>query len=387
MKICLVNSLYDPDNRGGAETVVKMLAQDLIARDHQVTIITTQSSSLGQKILLEKIGKIDVYRLGAGNLCNFNKLSQFGPILRLFWHFIDQVNLVNYCRIKKLLQKLQPDLIWVHNLKGLGYLSTKAYHDDQAKYWQTIHDVQYYDPSGTIIYHQIRNIFYRFFRWCYWQLNRLLIKKPDLLISPSQWLADFYQQKKLWLGVERVVKRNPLVTNQTNEIHQQQGDLIQLLYLGQIEEHKGIRFLINTLQQVEFDFHLTVIGSGSILTELQSQVDQKISFVGQVANQDLGQYFLASDLLIMPTLCYENSPTVISEAQAMNCLVLASAIGGIKEMIREGDNGWLFEPGNEKDFLAKLVMIKNTDLISLRPKMTKQNLSVQYYLDSLLARL
>ena len=86
----------------------------------------------------------------------------------------------------------------------------------------------------------------------------------------------------------------------------------------------------------------------------------------------------------MPTLCYENSPTVISEAHHNNCLVLASDIGGISEMITEGNNGWLFEPGNKQDLLDKLVMIKKTDLISLRQKMLKPELAVKDYIDFLL---
>ena len=49
MKICLINSLYDPDNRGGAEIVVKLLANELVRQGHQVEIVTTQSERSKRK--------------------------------------------------------------------------------------------------------------------------------------------------------------------------------------------------------------------------------------------------------------------------------------------------------------------------------------------------
>ena len=66
-----------------------------------------------------------------------------------------------------------------------------------------------------------------------------------------------------------------------------------------------------------------------------------------------------NNLLIVPSLCYENSPVVIFEAMGQGLPVLASNIGGIPEIIKK-NGGFLFEPGNEKELITKLQEIKNS---------------------------
>ena len=65
-------------------------------------------------------------------------------------------------------------------------------------------------------------------------------------------------------------------------------------------------------------------------------------------------------LTIVPSLCYENSPTVIYESLVAGTPVLASNIGGVGELIIEGENGYIFKPGNEEDFLKKMEVFLNS---------------------------
>ncbi len=53
-----------------------------------------------------------------------------------------------------------------------------------------------------------------------------------------------------------------------------------------------------------------------------------------------------SDAVILPSLCYENSPTVLYESFQSGVPVIASCIGGIPERVIDGENGLLFEPGS-----------------------------------------
>jgi glycosyltransferase involved in cell wall biosynthesis len=70
------------------------------------------------------------------------------------------------------------------------------------------------------------------------------------------------------------------------------------------------------------------------------------------------------DAVIVPSLCYENSPTIIYESFAVGTPVIASRIGGIPTLIVEGENGYTFEPGNEASFLHALRLIADHAVVS-----------------------
>ena len=54
----------------------------------------------------------------------------------------------------------------------------------------------------------------------------------------------------------------------------------------------------------------------------------------------------------MPSLCYENSPTIIIEAKNLGVQVIASNLGGVPEIV--GQNDILFNPGDERDLFTKI---------------------------------
>jgi len=63
------------------------------------------------------------------------------------------------------------------------------------------------------------------------------------------------------------------------------------------------------------------------------------------------------DVLVVPSLCYENSPTVIYEILALGLPVLAANIGGVAELISEGKNGWTYPAGDFKTLSKKITSI------------------------------
>ncbi len=71
-----------------------------------------------------------------------------------------------------------------------------------------------------------------------------------------------------------------------------------------------------------------------------------VSHRGAYAYEDVRGVMEGMDILIVPSLCYENTPTIIYEALASGTPVIASDQGGMRELIREYDGGWLFPRGN-----------------------------------------
>jgi glycosyltransferase involved in cell wall biosynthesis len=102
--------------------------------------------------------------------------------------------------------------------------------------------------------------------------------------------------------------------------------------------------------------------------------------MGGFNNSQLAEVFSEIDILIFPSIWFENSPITIQEAFCSMTPVIASRIGGIPELIRDREDGLLFEPGNPNDLYEKMKMfLDNVNLINKfrneinPPKSIKEN--------------
>ncbi|MBL7022293.1 glycosyltransferase [Patescibacteria group bacterium] len=389
MKICLVNSLYKPYTRGGAEVIVNILAEYLSNNGHTVYIITSDIKAYSKpNILREKQGVIEVYRLGGYNFSPFYSLSDMGPFLRLFWHYRDIKSKVSSRLFKDIIEDIQPDLIWCHNLKGLGYGLTGIAKKSQAKFWLTLHDVQYFDPSGLLIYGKKLSAIYTFARSVYTKMVKKVIAMPDLLISPSQWLLDLYKSKNLFTDANSIQILNPIT--ELDNVEKKDTDELRIMFSGQLEVHKGILTLLEAIKEfnskAEKKIILDIWGRGSLREQILIYDNVQINDWPEFNNwpKIMSNY----DLAIVPSLCYENSPTAIRIAKTLGLSVIGSNIGGIPELLDVNNGDYLFEPGNVKDLLQQLEIFANRKLShKLRSAKVDNTMSVRDYWETLSAKL
>ncbi|MFN8587768.1 MAG: glycosyltransferase [Candidatus Eisenbacteria bacterium] len=121
--------------------------------------------------------------------------------------------------------------------------------------------------------------------------------------------------------------------------------------VGRLEEQKGHAVLFDALAELwrrGLDFSLVVAGDGSLREPLQQRaaalgLDRKIHFVGTL--DDAGPLLAASDAVLLPSL-WEGLPLVLLEAMARSRPVLATAVGGVPELIEHGVNGHLVPPND-----------------------------------------
>ena len=155
MKICLINNLYKPYIRGGAETVVELIKDGLEKDRHEVVVITTKPIFGDHAEATRELG---VYYIG-GVYFNLNKIPK---VLRLIWHLIDMFDIGGYLRVKKILKKENPNVVMTHNLKGISYLIPRAVIGLNMKHIHTLHDIQLLHPSGLMFYGKEKIINYYF---------------------------------------------------------------------------------------------------------------------------------------------------------------------------------------------------------------------------------
>lgn len=125
-----------------------------------------------------------------------------------------------------------------------------------------------------------------------------------------------------------------------------QTPVYQLLFLSRIEEKKGLELLFEALAKVNFQWHLTIAGSGadSYLNSLKNKAEnlkihQFITWVGQINNADKFNLLAQHQLLVL-TSYNENFANVVIESLAVGTPVLISNEVGLSDYVRAKNLGW-----------------------------------------------
>ena len=105
--------------------------------------------------------------------------------------------------------------------------------------------------------------------------------------------------------------------------------------------------------------NLWIVGEGPVRNQLEeiASTDSRIRFTGYLSGNKLKQTTSDALAVIAPSEWYENASISILESFAFGKPVVGSRIGGIPEMVEEGLNGYLFEPGNADDLKDKLELM------------------------------
>ncbi|MFA6467215.1 MAG: glycosyltransferase [Patescibacteria group bacterium] len=370
MKICIISNLYPPFIRGGAEIIAAMQAEGLKKAWQHVFVISTRPAQVkvvGSPIFassaflttVDTINEIDVYRFNPGNIYYYLDDFKYPAFIRLFWHLFDTFNFFSYYKIKKILIKEKPDIVISHNLMGIGFLIPRLLKKFKIKHIHLVHDVQLVTPSGLILKGQENALVHKFFKWIgYTKLMSYLMTSPEIVLSPSKFLLDFYKQNNFFKQSQKFVLPNPIKS--LVKIDKKNTANLQLIYLGQVNKAKGILDLIASFRKIKLPhLRLDVVGVGEGLNKAKelAKGDERIKFHGWLNHEKLMPLLAKSDVMLVPSLCYENSPTVIYESLSMGLPVMVSEIGGANELIKEGKNGWIFPAGDFATLNKKIISL------------------------------
>lgn len=133
------------------------------------------------------------------------------------------------------------------------------------------------------------------------------------------------------------------------------GDGVTLgISVGRMEANKGFDHLLHALAEVGNEgvsWRWVFVGEGSLKERLRAMsaelgIAECVVFTGSLTDVELHSLYAMCDLFAHPTL-YEGSSLVTLEAMAHGLPVVASAVGGIPDKVRDGETGWLVPPGDE----------------------------------------
>lgn len=196
--------------------------------------------------------------------------------------------------------------------------------------------------------------------------RRAAFARVDTFVSPSAFLAGWLER-----GFEGL-DRAPRVVHRPNGIHTARlarvpavdagADRLRLGFVGSLTKHKGVHLLLDAWAQLgdaeRERLTLTVHGDSTdrVYVERIAKRAQELGavYAGAFDADDLAGVLEGIDVLVVPSIWYENFPTVLREAYAAGRIAVASDLGALPESVNDGVDGLLFRPDDAQD-LARVL--------------------------------
>jgi glycosyltransferase involved in cell wall biosynthesis len=202
----------------------------------------------------------------------------------------------------------------------------------------------------------------------------------DVAIAPSRFLGKLFQARGARPG-RLVTMRQGLDTDNwaaanRRLAHSRQG--LRVGYTGQIAPHKGVDVLVDAFRRLRRDGdapQLTIYGDPERFPPFAARLrqgaagDQRIGFGGVFTHREVARVLASLDVIVVPSVWYENSPNTILEAFATKTPVVASDLGGMAELVQHERNGLVFRVGDPASLARQLQRLM--DEPELLPRLQK----------------
>jgi len=343
--------------RGGSDRYFLDLSDLLLNRGHQVSYLVSASSK----------NKVDAPFAVQG----FNVAS---PSLLDVPKFVYSRDAARQLRL--LIEKERPDVAHLHIYYGQITASIlpvlKKYGIPMV---QTLHEYKLLCPIATMM--RQGSVCVACAKGGYWRaawnrcnrgsLARSLATSVESYVSTlcgastsiDHFIAvsDFLKYKMILHGIppNRITRVYNFVRDEEYAENHDEGSYF--LYFGRVEKVKGLETLIKAMSAIP-SVDLYVVGSGNAREDLEEMVIRmgltNVKFMGFQTGKKLRNLISGAICVVNPSECFETFGLVLVESFAQCRPVIASRIGGMSEVVSDGEDGLLFEAGNVEELRAAL---------------------------------
>ena len=195
-------------------------------------------------------------------------------------------------------------------------------------------------------------------------LAKYSIKNADLIRS----ISDFTEKQALNFGYKGLFVRFPAWINIDNYLNADtkrlSTDTFKIIFVGSVTERKNPKIIIESLETIDEDISLEIIGQTPNLKYLKelnkliasSKHAKSITMTPFIKAEELILKYSSANLFILPSKS-EGLGRVIIEAQSTACPVLVSSNTGMTDLIIENETGYIFENNNKNDLTKKIQYI------------------------------
>ena len=321
MRILMVTDSFYPQV-GGSETAIAMLSETLIGFGHEVGVAVMsrpQAASPSPRISFWKISS----RI-AGFDCKFlGKLHHLRRIIREF----------------------RPDVMNVHFMLESGYVGVKVARKEGIPCVLT--------NRGKGLYNKPTNFFERIL-YPFWNRGSL---GADRVIATSQEMVDLFKERygkeslAISNGVDVQVFYPSCDGAKVREERRIRPGQRVIFCARRLVPKNGIEYIIRAMPQILTKHDAVLWLASPLIRECERLkgivkelgIADRVSFLGSLDHRELPSYFCAADIVVQPSIAEARSLACL-EAMASGSAVIATATGGLKELITHRENGYLIEP-------------------------------------------
>ena len=310
-------------------------------------------------------------KLGAENVFSFEVSNDYVNKFKLI--FCIWFSLKNYKKVRGIVKDNNIDIVHIHNFYPLLTPSVfKAAKKSGAKVIHTLHNYRLWCIGGiffrdgygicelcTKSQFPLKGVLNKCFRRSLaqsvlTQLSFWFYRATGVFDNIDYFfvLTNFQRKKIQSLGVpfERLILKPNFVGHDISACNDKKG----YIYVGRLEESKGIYSVLDAWKELDDKFILTVIGDGREKKYLMSKYNQSnILFKGKCSRKETLESIAKSKYLIQPSLWYETFGLTIIEAMGLGTPVIGFNIGTRSDFIEDKVNGFLCNPDTLEEVVKK----------------------------------
>ena len=363
MRIVMLTQFYPPV-LGGLERHVKDLSEALAARGHEVAVMTLRQGGWGKEMLeFEELNGVRIYRI-RGTVSRAERLLFIDERRSYAPPFPDPELALS---IRRILTREKPQIVHAHNWLSFSYLPLKRW--SKAKMVVTLHEFGLSCGKWTLIHNgtfcsgpeaaKCRRCLidhYGLAKGMVTYTGQAIMRRTqnrlvDMYLPVSQSVADGSQLTGSGLPFEVVPNFIPdEAVASTPDIEAKLAQLPKqpyMLFVGSFSRQKGMDVLLEAYRGLETTVPLVMIGyelSDFPLSKLD--IPANVHILKNLPNEVVMEAWRRSSIGIVPSNWHEPSPTVVMEAMAMGKPVIATRVGGIPDIVADGESGLLVPPGD-----------------------------------------
>lgn len=338
MRLLILTDRFPPQDRGGAERIAYYQAKSFQEAGWEVGVVTG----------VHHDRRLETYE--DGGLVRFPGYTfpRTGAGERLQTAIGAVYNPTAISAVKHAVASFKPNVIHAHMVSAISLAAVTQF----SKEYPTIitfHGYQFECPKGGL-YRKRGEVCATKPALCrlYSLYNRQMLSQVHRIVAISRFIetrlieAGFDKNRVIYLpnGVPGLEDRR---VEQLPSSH-------SILYVGRLSQNKGVAGLIGAFRTLADDSAtLTIIGDDPGRSQLETLAtgDSRIRFTGWLSHEAVQEYYRASRVVVVPSLWHEVMNTVICEAQSWARVVIASDIGGNRDLIEDNVSGILYPPGDQ----------------------------------------
>lgn len=253
-------------------------------------------------------------------------------------------------KVKKIIESIKPDIVHAHYATGYGL--TGALCKVRPYIISTWGSDVFLAPKKNKIFKYILK--YNF-------------ERADYITATSRNLTE---ETSLYTNKKVITIPFGVDTMKFSRQEKACSDTLTLGIVKSLEHIYGVRYLIEAFAEISGKYgnvNLLIVGDGPLRHDLEQlcrkyQIENRVTFLGSVPNSQVSTVLNRMDIFVMPSLS-ESFGVSILEAEACQIPVVASNVGGIPEVVKDGSTGFLIKPGDSKAIADKLIkLIENKEL-------------------------